>query len=412
MDKFRKVLLLIILLLVMNLQAKAQNKNTIIDIKKQIQETPRWQKMYEAYGRRINIDCPIIIPNVETIPIYTIECQRPFESQEWINENKCVLNEKTSNELLRQYDDYGLSELLLIDKKEACLVFVSNNSENSNMLFVEDNPPGELLGTDLEFNSSTYYGFEIENVKNAEDNPKTLSDSKKILEKVINHFFEVQEGDVYIDYVEIRERARTTKTQKNGGDGDTVETYPMGTYYISFRQMIDGIPIYADAGENIAVSDEKSWKYWKQYEPITGIKDMYFDFMKNDSFSLSLEWFKKKKRLENDVPLISIEQIIKSIEKEIGAGRIRNIYALKLGYCVFFKDDSANEVILYPVWICECEYFESGKREVKVKNTDENYRKGYNYVNIMINAQTGEVYDYKTKNKKEMFCPDIKRWSN
>ena len=80
--------------------------------------------------------------------------------------------------------------------------------------FVEDNPPGELLGTDLEFNSSTYYGFEIENVKNAEDNPKTLSDSKKILEKVINHFFEVQEGDVYIDYVEIRERARTTKTQK------------------------------------------------------------------------------------------------------------------------------------------------------------------------------------------------------
>lgn len=56
MDKFRKVLLLIILLLVMNLQAKAQNKNTIIDIKKQIQETPRWQKMYEAYGRRINID--------------------------------------------------------------------------------------------------------------------------------------------------------------------------------------------------------------------------------------------------------------------------------------------------------------------------------------------------------------------
>ena len=50
--------------------------------------------------------------------------------------------------------------------------------------------------------------------------------------------------------------------------------------------------------------------------------------------------------------------------------------------------------------------------KVKVKNTDENYRKGYNYVNIMINAQTGEVYDYKTKNKKEMFCPDIKRWSN
>ena len=35
------------------------------------------------------------------------------------------------------------------------------------------------------------------------------------------------------------------------------------------------------------------------------------------AFLIPLNGLRKKKRLENDVPLISIEQIIKSIEKEI-----------------------------------------------------------------------------------------------
>lgn len=70
----------------------------------------------------------------------------------------------------------------------------------------------------------------------------------------------------------------------------------------------------------------------------------------------------KSNVIEEDVPLKDIDVIIKKIEEKILAGNIRNVYALKLGYCVYFDKLDETGYVLYPIWICECAYVESAKK--------------------------------------------------
>ena len=90
------------------------------------------------------------------------------------------------------------------------------------------------------------------------------------------------------------------------------------------------------------------------------------------------------------------------MEKEIEKGKIRKIYALKLGYCVYFSDEGENIYTIYPVWMCECDYTESAKEELKKSEQIPDERKQYYYKQLVINAQTGQIEPYLIKNKSRL----------
>lgn len=82
--------------------------------------------------------------------------------------------------------------------------------------------------------------------------------------------------------------------------------------------------------------------------------------------------------------IVSMEKAIESIEKEIYAGRIRNVYSLKLGY-VCYENKKDISTVLYPMWIFECEY---------VKKPDEaESETGSRHALVGVDAITGEVVD-------------------
>ena len=63
-----------------------------------------------------------------------------------------------------------------------------------------------------------------------------------------------------------------------------------------------------------------------------------------------------------DVPLCSVDNIIKEIEKYIYSGNIRNVYALRFGYCCFQNENE--NIVLFPVWQIECDYLYIPKKEI------------------------------------------------
>ena len=65
----------------------------------------------------------------------------------------------------------------------------------------------------------------------------------------------------------------------------------------------------------------------------------YFEFMNKSRFELNTVWLKRVNKIEEDVPLKNVDVIINNLEKEIEKGKIRKIYALKLGCCVYFSDE-------------------------------------------------------------------------
>ena len=106
----------------------------------------------------------------------------------------------------------------------------------------------------------------------------------------------------------------------------------------------------------------------------------------------------------------NVDIIINNLEKEIERGKIRRIYALKLGYCVYFSDEGENIYTIYPIWMCECDYTESAKEELKKSEQIQDNREQYYYKQLVMNAQTGQIELYLIEKQELAYCPRIITW--
>ena len=70
----RKITLLFcVLLLVPTLALASGDMVSISELRQQGEAMGRWTQTYEAHGRTIEVDVPIIVPEVEAMPIVTVE---------------------------------------------------------------------------------------------------------------------------------------------------------------------------------------------------------------------------------------------------------------------------------------------------------------------------------------------------
>ena len=46
---------------------------SVSELRQQAEAMGRWTKTYEAYGRTIEVDVPIIVPEVEEFPVFSVE---------------------------------------------------------------------------------------------------------------------------------------------------------------------------------------------------------------------------------------------------------------------------------------------------------------------------------------------------
>ena len=46
---------------------------SISELRQQVEMMGRWTKIYEAHGRTIEVDVPIIVPEVEEFPVFSVE---------------------------------------------------------------------------------------------------------------------------------------------------------------------------------------------------------------------------------------------------------------------------------------------------------------------------------------------------
>ena len=66
--------------------ASASEMMSIVEIKNLIEKAPRWQKTYNAHNRTIDVDIPIIVPNVESFPVVKVEGRQVIEQGKVLND--------------------------------------------------------------------------------------------------------------------------------------------------------------------------------------------------------------------------------------------------------------------------------------------------------------------------------------
>ena len=360
-----------------------------------------WKKDYvDRYGRTVSVDVTPIIPQVDKVPIQIMENQiLPVENVLNIYPQSMVQEEK------REEDNVIIMNYLNQDKNERGAVYICQNDGNLVLFEYDDlNTKIKKTTTKLEsFSGIQYCSNEVERLYPYLDGYDfTVQDSIDYANQELGKFFPDYDLDLDITWVTIVPNTRPC-------------------YNCTLRQKIDGIPILMGAGDITYGANEKemgfkfpkSWKtkgeeYWGCFRPPIWDFIAYVD----GGYKIQFRPLKKFVSVVDDVPLCTFDEVISSVEKQIEKGNIRNVYEIRFGYCCYL--DENEQIVLYPVWQVECDYFFNPKEEQKHYAEMENVRvtQGHDYHTMIVNAQSGE-FMYPVELKDNLLkCPDIITWDD
>ena len=367
----------------------------------QIEANIEWKKEYvDRYGRTISVDVTPIIPQVDKVPIQIMENQiLPIENVLNIYPQSMVQKEK------REEDNVIIMNYLNQEKNERGAVYICQSDGNLVLFEYDDlNTKINKETTKLEsFSGIQYCSNEVDRLYPYLDGYDfTVQDSIDYANQELGKFFPDYDLDLDITWVTIVPNTRPC-------------------YNCTLRQKIDGIPILMGAGDITYGANEKemgfkfpkSWKtkgveYWGYYiSPIWG-----FIAYVDGGYQIQFRPLKKVASVVDDVPLCTLDEVISSVEKQIEKGNIRNVYEIRFGYCCYL--DENEQIVLYPVWQVECDYFFNPKEEQKHYAEMENVRvtQGHDYHTMIVNAQTGEFMNPSELKDNLLKCPDIITWDD
>ena len=394
----KKILfVLCVLLLVPTLALASGDMVSISELRQQGEAMGRWTQTYEAHGRTIEVDIPIYIPNEKELAVYDCSAYTDYIKNP-NNEDKTNVYAYNENlkELVKEESD---------DKSENAIIEVYDNGTELRIMF---NSPEELLEHNtrdyIKIKESGYYPDKVNaDVIYAENSDLSLMEAEKYLEEIVRFFIRDGYDGIDIDYIKIAGRGRKTRSYTDEELGECADYYPKGTYFFNYYQKLHHIPIMMTIIATLNNKQENGvygdlFGFWGTTGGICQIMD-------RNSFWLTIKWMKIEKEHEETVKLLPIEQIINTVEKEIKAGHVRNVYALKLGYIIYLNDRSPETYTLYPMWVLDCDYVENKNKEIKVNPYSDDIRDCFSFERICINPETAEMMDFLNPKISMLYAP-------
>ena len=393
MKKFLTVLC--VLLLVPTLATANSNMVSISELRQQVEAMGRWTQTYEAHGRTIEVDIPIYIPNEKELAVYDCSAYTEYiKNPNSDDKNNVYSYNENLRELTKENDGTSEADIEVYGKGTELRIMLNN--------------PEDLLGKNkndnIKIKEYGFYQYQVDDkVTYAENNEMSLEEAEKYLEEIVEYFIKDEYNGIDIDYIKIAGRGRKTKSYTDEELGEYVDYYPKGSYFFNYYQTLHKIPIMMTIIATLNNKQENKiygdlFEYWGTTGGICQIMD-------RNSFWLTIKWMKIEKEHEETVKLLPIEQIINTVEKEIKAGHIRNVYALKLGYIIYLNDRSPETYTLYPMWVLDCDYVENKNKEIKVNPYSDDIRDCFSFERICINPETAEMMDFLNPKTKMLYAP-------
>ena len=378
------------LLLMPTLALANSDMVSISELRQQVERMGRWTKTYDTPNGEVSVDIPIIVPEVENMPILQVSAVMGKDVAEEKGLHKSVDQENAGAGIF--YDDFDILSKLNADVDGAAMIFCANPEEiDLAFLQVSHNDPNSMRGGSWDYSSDYYYPNEMNSeTLFAEENEQPMSTVNDALAVLLQNYYGKENADYDVDYVEVRGKARKRVGRTKNDLGAYKKDYPNGTYYISFRQKLEGIPIYLEIGHKMLTTNQTyvTQEVALKCQRIRGIETNTLEYMDETSFILDTTWMREEKRIQEDVPLATLEDVMRALEKRIEEGYIRDIYALRLGYVCYPDDTSPDIYALYPAWVCDCIYANSPREQIMENIVTDAFRENFRYEQILVDAQT------------------------
>ena len=383
------------LLLVPTLALASGDMVSVSELRQQVEAMGRWTQTYEAHGRTIEVDIPIYIPNEKELAVYDCSAYTEYiKNPNSDDKNNVYSYNENLRELTKEKDGTSEADIEVYGKGTELRIMLNN--------------PEDLLGKNkndnIKIKEYGFYQYQVDDkVTYAENNEMSLEEAEKYLEEIVEYFIKDEYNGIDIDYIKIAGRGRKTKSYTDEELGEYVDYYPKGSYFFNYYQTLHKIPIMMTIIATLNNKQENKiygdlFEYWGTTGGICQIMD-------RNSFWLTIKWMKIEKEHEETVKLLPIEQIINTVEKEIKAGHIRNVYALKLGYIIYLNDRSPETYTLYPMWVLDCDYVENKNKEIKVNPYSDDIRDCFSFERICINPETAEMMDFLNPKTSMLYAP-------
>ena len=381
------------LLLVPTLALASGDMVSVSKLRQQVEAVGRWTQTYDTPNGEVSVDIPIIVPEVENMPILQVSAVMGKDVAEEKGLHKSVDQENAGAGIF--YDDFDILSKLNANVDDAAMIFCANPEEiDLAFLQVSHNDPNSMRMGSWDYSSDYYYPNEMNpETLFAEENEQPMSTANDALAVLLQNYYGKENADYDVDYVEVRGKARKRVGRTKNDLGAYKKDYPNGTYYISFRQKLEGIPIYLEIGHKMLTTNQTyvTQEVALKCQRIRGIETNTLEYMDETSFILDTTWMREEKRIQEDVPLATLEDVMRALEKRIEEGYIRDIYALRLGYVCYLDDTSPDIYALYPAWICDCIYANSPREQIMENIVTDAFRENFRYEQILVDAQTCDI---------------------
>ena len=389
----RFITIFFVLLLVLMLATASADMVSISELRQQAEAVGRWTQTYETPNGKVSVDIPIIVPEVENVPILQVSAVMGKDVAEEKGLLKSIDQENAGAGIF--YDDFDILSKLNVDVDGAAMIFCANPKEiDLAFLQISHNDPNSMRMGSWDYSSDYYYLNEVNpEMLFAEENDQPLSAANDVLAVLLQNYYGNENADYDVDYVEVRGRARKRAGRTKNDLGAYKKDYPKGTYYISFRQKIGGLPVYMEIGQKMLTTDKThvTQETALKCSRVSWININGLEYMDGASFMLNATWMREEKRIQEDVPLATLDEVIQVLEKKIEEGYIRDIYALRLGYVCYLDDTSPDTYTLYPTWVCDCIYANSPREQIMKNIVTDAFRENFRYEQIVVDAQTCDI---------------------
>ncbi len=378
------------LLLMPTLALASGDMVSVSELRQQVEVMGRWTQTYDTPNGEVSVDIPIIVPEVENMPILQVSAVMGKDVAEEKGLHKSVDQENAGAGIF--YDDFDILSKLNANVDDAAMIFCANPEEiDLAFLQVSHNDPNSMRMGSWDYSSDYYYPNEMNpETLFAEENEQPMSTANDALAVLLQNYYGKENADYGVDYVEVRGKARKRVGRTKNDLGAYKKDYPKATYYISFRQKLEGIPIYLEIGHKMLTTNQTyvTQEVALKCQRIRGIETNTLEYMDETSFILDTTWMREEKRIQEDVPLATLEDVMRALEKRIEEGYIRDIYALRLGYVCYLDDTSPDIYALYPTWVCDCIYANSPREQIMENIVTDAFRENFRYEQILVDAQT------------------------
>ena len=389
----RFITIFFMLLLVLMMATASADMVSISELRQQVEVMGRWTQTYDTPNGEVSVDIPIIVPEVENVPILQVSAVMGKDVAEERGLPKAADQENAGAGIL--YDDVDILSKLNADVDDTAMIFCANPKEiDLAFLQVSHNDPNSMRRGSWDYSSDYYYLNEVNpEMLFAEENDQPLSAANDVLAVLLQNYYGNENADYDVDYVEVRGRARKRTGRTKNDLGAYKKDYPKGTYYISFRQKIGGLPVYMEIGQKMLTTDKThvTQETALKCSRVSWININGLEYMDGASFMLNATWMMEEKKIQEDVPLATLDEVIQALEKKIEEGYIRDIYALRLGCVCYLDDTSPDTYTLYPTWVCDCIYANSPREQIEENDVTDAFRENYRYEQIFVDAQTCDI---------------------